>query len=348
MDSKIPFVHFPEEPGFLRDQVASHGGRCIRHSFGERGYNPGLTRNRWANSLAFLPGEFLMTYRSQEISRHISVSHLNICGVDACGTMRWTAPLLLPDMPGHGTPMHEDGRLFWFSGKLFLAYSNVRLRSESVSFKQSLVELTPDLPDNMFEHKFTPSFTPGVLKHLNYGKNAPLVQGHEKNWQFFETEEGDLAFVYSINPHVVVLPGRGGKHYWTQCAGTQDWTRSWGDMHGGTPPILLPDGSYLSFFNSFVGHSDHQRRYVIGAYIFAGAEHKFKVTHVLNKPLIIGSEREGFLWESPVHWEPIVAFATGAAIDAEENVRLSYGVNDCYAETAIIPLANLFSMMVPV
>lgn len=347
MPAPLPCVVFHDEPSLIREQIALLGGSVIRHTFGERAYNPGLTHNKL--SPAYLASDYLMTFRAQEISDKIVVSNLSLAGVNKCGKVKWVAPLELPSIDVEGTAMHEDGRLFWQGQNLFLAFSNVRLRTDGVTFKQSLVQLTPTYASNMSvaAHVFKPEFTAGPLKHLNFGKNHHAVKGHEKNWQFFD-DGGDLAFVYSVHPHTVIHAAN-GKHHSTISQAADDWTRSWGEMHGGTPPVRLPDGRYLSFFNSFIGHSEHQRRYVVGAYMFEGAEKNYRMSHIINKPLIIGSEREGFLWESPAEWEPIVAFATGAVYDQESNaVRLAYGINDCFSETATLPLDSLLSRMVRV
>lgn len=337
MHSNPPFVQFKEEPLTLREQFAAIGGKAVRHNFGKRGYNPGLARNLFATAYSFLASDYLMTVRWQEVADRIAVSRLSLCGVQASGRTRWVAPLELEPIVAMGSPMQEDGRLFWLNGALMLAYSNVRLRSNGVTFKQSLVSLSPPSELDTLSFKASPMFP------LDYGNNAPDKCGHEKNWQFFD-DNGELAFVYSIHPHVVITPAD-GKHYVTRSQAAEDWTKTWGEMHGGTPPIPLPDGRYLSFFNSFVGHVEHQRRYMIGAYIFAGRGLNYKVTHIISNPLVIGSERDGFLWESPTYWEPIVAFATGAILEGD-SLRLSYGVNDCYAETATFPLSALLSRMV--
>lgn len=346
MPAPLPCVVFHDEPACIREQIALLGGSAIRHNFGPRCYNPGIAHNLLTPD--YLASDFLMTFRAQEISEKIVVSNLSLAGVNRDGSVKWTSPLTLPDIDGEGTPMHEDGRLFWQGRNLFLAFSNVRLRTDGVTFKQSLVQLTPTYAANMSvpAHVFKPEFVSGPLKHLNFGKNHAKVQGHEKNWQFFD-DAGDLAFVYSVHPHVVIHAAS-GRHFQTLSQGADDWTRSWGEMHGGTPPVRLPDGRYLSFFNSFIGHSEHQRRYVIGAYLFEGANNNYRVSHIIDKPLVVGSKREGFLWQSPVYWEPIVAFATGAVYEDSGHIRLSYGVNDCFAETATFPVDALLSRMVRV
>lgn len=340
----LPFVEFKEEPAKVSDQVLALGGHVIRHQCEGRNYNPGLTTNLFMSR--YMQSDYLMVFRSQDVSEYISISTLTLCGVDSDGTIRWAAPLELPEIPGEGVPMQEDGRLFWFDGKLFIAYSNVRLRAKDVTFKQSLVELIPVRPADTCEHAFKLRFTAGPLKTLNYGNNAYLRAGHEKNWQFFE-DNGRLAFTYSVNPHVVVC-AHSGKHYVSQCKAAEDWTSTWGEMHGGTPPIPISDDMFLTFFNSFIAHPTHQRRYVIGAYVFS-RKHDYAITHISNRPLLIGSARDGFLWESPAFWEPIVAFATGALHDERNGrIRLSYGVNDCFAETAVIPVTSIIRSMVHV
>lgn len=340
----------PEEPPTVAEQFAALGGTVIRHAFSPRSYNPGLTHNHYRIQFPWMASDYLMTFRCQDLQGGVSVSRLSLAGVNKGGTVKWSVNLDLPTFDAEGVAMQEDGRLFWFNNDLYLAYSNVRLTLTGVKFKQSLVKLSPVLPVDMqagIDCRFQPAFHVGAMRNLPYGNNAPKRTGHEKNWQFFEDDRGDLAFVYSINPHIVVVPSC-NRRFETQREAANQWTSMWGEMHGGTPPIRLGCGSHLSFFNSFIHHDEHQRRYVIGAYVFAKRRHSYKITHIIDAPLVIGSERDGFLWDSPVYWEPIVAFATGAILDFRGNISLSYGVNDCYSETAKFPLRTLLSRMVRV
>lgn len=335
-------VHFDKEPSLIAAQVEALGGTVIRHRFEKRAYNPGLTENRWKGNVS---SRYLMVYRSQTLTGgKVSVSNLNLCGVDIRGNVVWSTRLELPPIEGMvGTPMAEDGRLFWVEDQLYLAYTNVRLAPDgcSVRFKQSLVQLRY----NILGHGQPPSVYVGKVIKLPLGHNHPQDAIHEKNWQFFR-EDGKLKTVYSICPHVVIDIER--KTTWvTDCQLAKDWKATWGEPHGGTPPIRIGN-QYLSFFNSSVTHTKNQRRYVIGAYMFSTEDGRNKITAMTNRPLLIGSLSEGFLWESPVHWEPIVVFACGAVMNANEEVLISYGVNDCFSETATIPLKSILSAMTPV
>lgn len=148
-----------------------------------------------------------------------------------------------------------------------------------------------------------------------YGRN-----GHswEKNWLPFIYNER-LLFAYSFSPHVVIMPhGQGLSEWRTQHA--LDW--AWGEIRGGTPPVLVGD-EYVSFFHSSTPWKDPYRRYHMGAYAFSAKE-PFRVTRMTEKPILSGSDQD-----SRVHGDnkPVVIFPGGAVLE-NNGWTVVFGVND--------------------
>lgn len=323
-----------DEPSTFFEQVAAFGGKATRLNLGTRCYNPGIAEARFPTT----KGEkYLVTFRDQDpqLPDFVSASKIGIAGLDKDFKVLWSRPVLgLPTLNRQGMLSQEDGRLIWFYGKLYLAYSNACHDNNRVDWtvKQSLVEICVDeTKAYMVSHK-----------SLNFGKNSLVSPAAEKNWGFFD--DVSLKFVYTIYPHVVVDAVTHRAHV-TRCEPAAWWTKSWGEMHGGTPPIELPhNGGFLSFFNSYLPHSRRERRYVIGAYVFGTEEQKYRIKGITASPLFYGSERDGFLWNSPVYWEPVVNFAVGALLEGDE-VILTSGVNDCYGYISRLPLAKVMAQM---
>jgi predicted GH43/DUF377 family glycosyl hydrolase len=374
-----PHVPFHEEPPCFEDQAIALGGKPIfieakgppffatetlhqplsvcgdgaRARGQMRVYNPGIVRNPYKT----VTGHYIASFRIQHMENNntISVSRIVLCGLTKDGQVMWTQEL--KDLDGVRTDgriyMAEDGRLILVGNKLYLAYTKVSLQPHEttpiVQFKQALAVMSPTKNINRTGATVGPAyFKVHEVYQPKYGKNGQDHPGHEKNWQFFISALGlELSSVYSINPHIVIGPT--GKAVVTECEAANDWTKTWGEMHGGTPPIRLADGSFITFFNSYVQHAEHQRRYVIGAYRFAGSADKYRITHITTKPLFIGSERHGFPWESPVYWEPIVMFATGAALSlCGRFVTLTVGINDCFPGMCELPMDSVMAAMMKV
>jgi hypothetical protein len=132
------------------------------------------------------------------------------------------------------------------------------------------------------------------------GQRRPV----EKNWMLFE-HNGELWAIYSIAPHVVlqVTLGDDGpvlchpayQHEWD----AQAYTRRYGELRGGAPPVRVGD-QYVAFFHSsFIAHPWRHRflrllrqaptntiHYVGGVYGFA-AEPPFAPLWLHPSPLLM-------------------------------------------------------------
>ena len=143
----------------------------------------------------------------------------------------------------------------------------------------------------------------------------------EKNWEFFDFH-GQMYCVYSITPHVVLRVGADGVCH---LAGSSEseihW--KWGEMRGGTPPILVGDRYYSFFHSSF--QDGALLRYVMGCYSFE-ANPPFKVLSVSREPL---------LWPgiddrpSTCHPQLAVVYPCGSWLSGN-NWLVSYGYHDSF------------------
>lgn len=209
-----------------------------------------------------------------------------------------------------GFEHYEDARIFEHWSRVFIAYTSGDYRKRPFLSTQMIAMLDGD-------------WQPCLPQQINYGHNG---RRSEKNWQFFSRTSG-LHFVYSLNPHVVVRLGadmRVAEEFKT--APALHWP--WGIMRGGTPPIPLEDGRYLSFFHSFVLHPTRNRRYAMSAYTFEGKP-PFRILE-LTPPLLTGSGNDAAT-HHPGHpdWRPLVVFPCGA-VQTKDSFLVSVGVNDSF------------------
>ena len=341
----------------IQEQLSSIGANSKRlfiNYNNNRGYNPGLCINKTTT----LSGAYLFTYRQiksvfageridlSSFSRpEIKQSTIIFCGLDSDYNILWERDLIeLSSYIGDIRCMPEDGRLFWWNDRLFCSYTRAVRNAKTYSIlknKQSVVQLYPeqdiiDIP-------------------LDFGFNNEIYQEEEKNWQFFSDEQS-LRYVYQIyKDHIIVDPFT-SRTWKTDSSCFTDWYQQHGTPHGGTPPILLPNGEYLMFFNSYkqllqidIPVNDHsiavmgskfytdklKREYRIGAYCFKKYKDSYQITKVSKAPFLIGTAEEGFSWAS-MNWKPLAVFATGAILE-HNNFKLAYGINDCWSEIATLP-----------
>jgi predicted GH43/DUF377 family glycosyl hydrolase len=143
----------------------------------------------------------------------------------------------------------------------------------------------------------------------------------EKNWQFFDFE-GQMYCVYSITPHVVLRVGADGVCH---LAGSSEpeihW--KWGEMRGGTPPILVRDRYYSFFHSSFQDRA--LLRYVMGCYSFE-AKPPFKITSVSRVPLLRPGIKDR---PSTCHPELAVVYPCGSWL-LGSHWLVSYGYHDSF------------------
>lgn len=139
-----------------------------------------------------------------------------------------------------GGDWHADGRFCTFGDRLFVHYNDGALRGRQGVNQIYLVEIDPD--------RLLPQGPPRPL--CLEGPRRPV----EKNWLLF-AHDGELWAIYSIAPHVVlqVTLGDDGpvlcrpvyQHDWD----VQAYTRRYGQLRGGAPPVRVGD-QYVAFFHS--------------------------------------------------------------------------------------------------
>jgi hypothetical protein len=291
------------KPAFMTDRIPSVTEQGIKVTFLKanlRSYNSGTADGIRFCSRAWLPSE----NRARLVWQRRIEDRLELEEII--------------DTQGAGS--FEDGRIFDFWNRTFIAYTEgiyVRKPFQSI---QRLAVLGPD-------------FQPAEKITIKYGNNGNGKS--EKNWQFFEWN-GRLHFVYSINPHVVVaLDGRknfavaedfvtGGPIHWP-----------WGDvLRGGTPPIAYrhPEfgDCFLSFFHTHALHRERNRRYAMGGYLFRDRP-PFAIV-ALSEAILIASENDPtFPNPSVPDWHPLVVFPCGVfpnLVPTGRIVHVSLGVND--------------------
>ena len=141
----------------------------------------------------------------------------------------------------------------------------------------------------------------------------------EKNWQFFDFD-GKMHCVYSITPHVILRVGEGGICHTAAFSESEiDW--KWGEMRGGTPPILVDDRYYSFFHSSF--RDGALVCYVMGCYSFE-ATPPFKILSVSTVPLLRPGLEDR---PSTCHPELAAVFPCGSWF-RERQWLVSYGYHD--------------------
>jgi predicted GH43/DUF377 family glycosyl hydrolase len=218
-----------------------------------------------------------------------------------------------------GDEHHEDPRLFVFAGRLHMAYTDTLFHpGQPYTCCLKYCRLAPAGRKGL-------GWKAEEVFHPQYGNNSGMAM--EKNWQFFQ-HDGKLRAIYSADPHVVleldganvvsVSEGPGSSVVWP-----------WGTIRGGTPPIMLPSGEYLTVFHSALPYpvEPFWRRYYAGAYTFE-AKAPFKITKISQSPILTGSGADGHTVDPrKLSWKPFVVFPSGI-IPHAGGFHVSYGIND--------------------
>lgn len=187
----------------------------------------------------------------------------------------------------------EDPRCLWHNGNIHICFSSWR---KTWNYKP-LMRLVSLNDDWTFKEEIP----------LDFGGNGKGVI--QKNWQYFSHEE-KLHFVYWYDPFQVV---EGHSIYEGK---SLKW--SYGDVRGGTPPVLV-DGVYYTFFHS---RTDGGRaKYYMGCMSFEGKT-PFKPISMTKKPLLTATNKEPSL-----HWAPLVTFPCGSLFK-DGRWCVSLGIND--------------------
>lgn len=199
---------------------------------------------------------------------------------------------------------------------------------------------------------------PKTSRHLEYGDNGASRgsnKGHEKNWTWFYTREGeapvepDLHLLYAISPLTIVAVNQAP--FSPASESKTAWQHEWkhGQMRGGTPPVFM-NGEWWVFFHGSLssGASWIKRRYHMGALAFrkesGSGNQQWIVTRYTPVPLLSGSPDDPLL-----PWSPHVVFPSGAIWENDrKRWFVALGVNDSSAAWIRIPHADLLEKMKPV
>ena len=232
----------------------------------------------------------------------------------------WNAITQKPFRLDHHRCRHgqEDPRLFWFGGRLHLAFTGLEYRDGLVTTNQMLAELDPDLePVGVWQPEY-----------------ADRNQWQEKNWVFFAADE-ELHSVYSIAPHVILTHSgiTARKTAETNCPINWDW----GHLRGGAPPVRVRDECYHWFHGTrnLTIDGAHTAYYTLGLYTFdARWPHEIKrwVPQPLLHPDIIPGGK------------PVV-FPCGAARDDEQWI-ITHGWNDLECRVVMFDFTEIEKRLV--
>ena len=166
----------------------------------------------------------------------------------------------------------------------------------------------------------------------------------EKNWLPFVVDRR-VHLVYKAEPHVILELGAGGLRPRTHVS-QQNLRWRWGAVSGGTPPLRIGPGEYLTFFHSHLSADpvDYRtpRVYFAGAYTFR-ARPPFEITRVTHEPL--SWEGLGEAGPSPA-WHRVV-FPSGLQRRGDDLV-LVYGENDAFSFALETPIEALLGALRPV
>lgn len=178
-----------------------------------------------------------------------------------------------------------------------------------------------------------------------YGHNGPTngvksPTGHEKNWLFY-TIDDRLFLLYHSSPFTIV------EFDWkfkaieeTKTSFKNPWR--YGEIRGGSNPIIGPDGLLWTFFHSSLPMGKNQkRRYYMGALAYEPTR-PFTVRKITPEPLLIGSKRDRWYEDKPA-----VVFPGSCTLKGDLWVG-ALGVNDLDCAIFKIPHGELITRSVEV
>jgi len=167
----------------------------------------------------------------------------------------------------------------------------------------------------------------------------------EKNWMPW-VHGGNLYFTYSIQPHRILRAefrngGRVEVAYATDWQAPH-WRREWGqEFRGSTPPVQLPDGTWLSTFHTVT--RDGYRH----AFFRYSGEPPFKVFAVSRRHVLSPADATGRNWRQRNDPRRRCIFLMSMQIEGDL-VRLAGGDNDCASVVLEMSLCQILEDMVNV
>lgn len=243
--------------------------------------------------------KIIFVYR-MEANPFCSFTKLGICYLDKHMVPVKESNKLLSlhsDLKGYSKGYHvEDPRLFVYNDKLYLSYTD--------GYQMAQATIDPE------------TLTASEAFYIE----KPNRHKTEKNWTFFQHKK-DLYSVYELSPHKV-FKMNGAKF---EKAFEQKFINSWkwGELRGGTSPILTDDG-YLSFFHSSIDFAGNGRQYYMGAYLF-DKEPPFTPIAISKEPIMCGEMISPTI---PRLSNKIFVVFPGGVIKTDNGHLVSFGWND--------------------
>ncbi len=171
-----------------------------------------------------------------------------------------------------GSDYAEDPRVVALDGELYLFYNRMDETNPKCRF-MCVANVDPD----SYQTRYTTTLD------LN-------LHWVEKNWTPF-VHEDQMFLEYRINPRKVFgLPNPELNELKNVLVPSDlaylclPWEKKWGEISGGTPPVLVGD-EYLGFFHSWFRDENKIAWYVMGAYTFQ-ASAPFSVTAISCHPIL--------------------------------------------------------------
>jgi predicted GH43/DUF377 family glycosyl hydrolase len=274
--------------------------------------NKDLQITNWLNpSFIDFKGKKIMVYRMESVP-FCTTTKIGICYLDdnlqpIAGTSKLLD--LYSNLSGIAPGYHvEDPRLFIHNDELYISYT------DGYTLGQAKID--------------TASLTASESFYLK----KPAQKKTEKNWTFF-SHQGKLYSVYSINPHVIYEINGSDYKVSFETEFNNSW--KWGELRGGTSPVLTDDG-YLSFFHSSIDSIGGYRQYFMGAYLFE-SKPPFKPIAISKQPIIAGEM-------IPTHIQrlstKIYVVFPGGVIRDQDGWNVAFGYNDY--QCRIIKVKDLY------
>lgn len=221
------------------------------------------------------------------------------------------------DLKGYSKGFHvEDPRLFVFNDQLYLSYCDGYQMAQATINHETL-----EASDSFYIEK-------------------PNKNKTEKNWTFFQHKK-DLYSVYEIAPHKVFRMNGSKFEKVFEQPFKNNW--KWGELRGGTSPILTDDG-YISFFHSSIDHPGNVRQYFIGVYLF-DKEPPFTPLAISKEPILCG---EMISPSIPRLSNKIYVVFPGGVIKTDTGYLVSYGFNDYQSRYVEVPNKFIVENMISI
>lgn len=220
---------------------------------------PHFPGKRFNSALIERPDGYLLAYRHGWAGSDVYLVHLDRA-FKARGDP-WKLDLFHPREANYG---REDPRLFWFRGRLHVAYVGVVGGHSILHTSMLYARLSKDFME---------------VEEVYYPR-IPGRRSWEKNHSYFEWA-GDLYAIYTITPHRILRID--GEHTEWAHETTTPVTWQHGEMRGGASPVRVGD-EFWHFFHARTG-AKNRLVYNMGVYVFS-ARPPFEVLRYTPRPVL--------------------------------------------------------------